>query len=300
MTSTESIAALKYSCPLCLADPEQPCRSRAVAGHEGGRPRPYPHTSRRRLAEPPEERARYRATYVKALCCVCGEQRTVSSDYSHRNTDPNYHWGDRGKAEGWRQTATLKCVECGERTRHAVLADEAVRSRDWDEVYQRYTLGGEWVAKYEPDRESLRREYFALFPRNPNLTHRFYIEDATKAWDAGEQTTTALCGATDTIDTDPRTWGKPSKKKARQQELYDGFVVAEQISDIEYTDVDTGLEWIDMDCVDCCRVSNDLRRRKQRDRLRFLLVDLAARSHLIRDADVGDLLQALEGLYDED
>ncbi|QRZ09257.1 hypothetical protein JN086_14215 [Mycolicibacterium austroafricanum] len=88
----------------------------------------------------------------KALCCVCGNLRTVSPDY-HRSNDPNYGYGDQARAEGWRHTQTLKCDACQDRTRHALLRPTHVGDPDYDEKCQRYILGGEWHDQYAPDRE---------------------------------------------------------------------------------------------------------------------------------------------------
>lgn len=230
-------AALSFDCPLCGAASGSSCRTRAVAGRPGGRAKDWPHSQRRALTTPPSER-RQPPNRVDALCCVCGLKRTVNPDY-HRSSDPNYRYGEEARKQGWRATQTLKCQECGDGTRHAVLLEPREPYCDYTERWQRYTLGGAWEgdARYAPDLDRLREEYFAQFPRNPNLHHRFYIEDATERWDAGEKTATALCGAAGTSSTDPRTWGTTSVKQARQQEKYDGYVVAEQLGDIEYTDV---------------------------------------------------------------
>lgn len=293
MTSTETHPALAHRCPFCRADRGQPCRTRSVNGRSGGVEKDWPHSRRTALTETAEERARYQPVRVDALCCVCGQLRRVNSDYSRRQ-DPNHSDGDLCNANGWRSTESLKCDQCRGITRHAILNRPDRGAYDYDENLQRMALGGAntsgWSDAYV---ERLRREYREMpFPRNPNLHHRFYISDATKEWDAGLRTVTALCGAPDTIETDPRTWGTGKAEKNRQK--HDGYVVAEQLSDIEYTDADTGLEWIDMDCVDCCRVSNELQTARLRERLSLFLAHFAARPELVPDTAVRDLLQTLE------
>jgi hypothetical protein len=232
--------ALLYRCPFCKADPGESCRTRTT-GQEV-----WVHS--RRIAVSPAGKERRRPKQAKALCCVCGNLRTVSFDYSRRQ-DPNHSDSPRGKAEGWLRTESLKCDECGERTRHAVLRPSDDRFRDWDERQQLIALGDPDTHKYPMSDEAiaqLRREYREMFPRNPYLTHRYWTKEAMEAWSAGHKKVTALCGEQITLTTDP---SQPSKKEAM------GHLVADQLSETEYEDPETGLWWIDMDCVDCCRVS---------------------------------------------
>jgi len=144
------------------------------------------------------------APLTDALCCECGNRRTVTSDYSRPN-DPNYSFGINSHPQGWRRTQTLKCLECGTQTRHAILVAADSQWRDRDERAQRVALGEDdpnWGSEYA---QQLRHAYRQMpFPRNPILRHRYYVADATKAWDEGHKTVTALCGEPDTIETDPR------------------------------------------------------------------------------------------------
>jgi hypothetical protein len=98
--------ALAIACPFCAATVGQPCRAR-----ESGREKDWPHSRRIDLTVPVNER--YQPTKVEAMCCVCGNLRTVNSDY-HRHNDPNYARSDEGKRRGWRSTQTLKCLECAQ------------------------------------------------------------------------------------------------------------------------------------------------------------------------------------------
>lgn len=72
---------------------------------------------------------------VRALCCVCGQQRTVSVGYS-RYDDANQAWDDGANENGWRMTRTLKCAHCRALTRHALLRDGDPR-RDYVEERMR-------------------------------------------------------------------------------------------------------------------------------------------------------------------
>lgn len=267
-------AALRHRCPFCCADAGQECRSR-TSGQDV-----WPHMRRISLTRPTE--LRQPAKRVTALCCTCGNLRTVSGDY-HRYQDPEHAESERGKAEGWRKTQALKCDACGEQTRHALLHPSDARYRDYDEKRQRYILGGEWDGEYAPDRERLRAEYFAQFPRNPNLHHRFWIDEADKLRAAGETHMAALCGAVDEI---PRSWGK----SAPEGEL----VKPGRIDwDTEYEDAETGEWWIDMQCVDCLRVANEKRFKAQRN---LLLADLLEVSNAVENLDAAQVRELREHL----
>lgn len=283
--------ALKHRCPFCHSEPGHQCRTLRGRGPEID----TVHSRRIALALPEDRRVRVPAQ-VKALCCQCGNLRTVSEDYS-RYQDPNNAHSPQGRKEGWRKTESLKCDECGQRTRHAILHADG-RFRDWDEVRQRIALGDPDTSQYpmgEENIKQLRREYRQLFPRNPNLRHRFRIADAQKVWDEGGRDVIALCGEPDTIETDPKTWG--TSKADKNRERNGGYLVAEQLSDIEYTDLETGLEWIDMDCVDCCRVANRVRMDAKRDRLKWFFTYFALKMESIPDLDVGELEEHLDKLW---
>lgn len=282
-TRNEPHRALAHRCPFCQADPGQPCRKHRGRSDIETRP----HSRRIALTRSVEERQL--AKRVSALCCVCGNRRTVSDDYS-RYQDPNHAGSARGKAEGWLKTQTLKCEACGDRTRHALLNPSDARWRDWDEDRQRIALGDDDTSKYpmgEENIERLRREYRELFPRNPYLRHRRFTEDAKKAWAEGHKQVTALCGEQITIHVDPNL---PSTKKAEDP----GRIVADQLSDTEYEDPETGLWWLDMACVDCCRVSNNLHWAARRERMIDWIRFLYARPERVPDSDIDSLIAAFE------
>ncbi|MDO0977189.1 zinc finger domain-containing protein [Mycolicibacterium frederiksbergense] len=278
-------AALRHHCHFCQADAGEPCRSR-TSGREV-----FPHSRRVALTRPKDERRP--AAQTNALCCVCGNLRTVSSDFS-RYQDPNNANSSRGKTEGWRKTESLKCDACGERTRHALLHPADARFKDWDEQQQLIALGDPDTREYpmgEQNIERLRREYREMFPRNPYLRHRRWTEDAKKAWAEGHKQVTALCGEKITVKSDPN---RPSTKVEEP-----GRLVADQLSDTEYEDPDTGLWWIDMACVDCCRVSNNLHWAAQRKRLEWFLAKFACSPELVPESAVGELLEYLEEAFEQ-
>lgn len=253
--------ALSHRCPFCQADPGTPCRTHRGRGHE----LEHPHSRRVTLAavtRPADEQPE--ATRVNALCCACGTVRTVSSDHRRPN-DPEHASSERGKAEGWRKTQSLKCDTCGNSTRHALLQPAAAPHRDWEEDRQRVILGGRDGAKYPLVGEHLKQmrdEYFAQFPRNPKLSHRFWTGEADELREQGETHMQALCGATAPI---PRSFTKSSRDPGALHE-------PDRIDwDTEFEDPETGMWWVDMSCVDCLRVSNELERENRRVRAQELI-----------------------------
>jgi hypothetical protein len=61
-------------------------------------------------------------TRVRALCCECGNLRTVSANYGPPR-DGNHSVEGCADPRGWRVTGTLKCSICKVKTRHALLRD---------------------------------------------------------------------------------------------------------------------------------------------------------------------------------
>lgn len=78
-------------------------------------------------------------TRVRALCCKCGNLRTVSTRYAYR-VELGYDersWDDGDDARGWRMTQPLRCSACKATTIHAVLLDAAAPDiRDGAETRQ--------------------------------------------------------------------------------------------------------------------------------------------------------------------
>jgi hypothetical protein len=75
-------------------------------------------------------------THVRALCCECGNLRTVSAKYRPRNDDNRSGECD-DDPRGWRVTGTFKCSVCGTATRHAQLRDACGEYRDHAERRRR-------------------------------------------------------------------------------------------------------------------------------------------------------------------
>jgi hypothetical protein len=73
------------------------------------------------------------AARERALCCECGNLRTVAANYNPpRDANRTMEWVD---PRGWRMTGTLKCPICATRTRHALLRDtDEPQLRDYAEL----------------------------------------------------------------------------------------------------------------------------------------------------------------------
>lgn len=279
-SKTEEHPAMTHRCPFCGADPGTPCRAHRGRGHELR----HPHSRRIRIdwptppkpPKPPQE----------ALCCVCGQLRTVSVNYWFSYKDENHAGGFADDPRGWRQTGTLKCGACGQRTRHALLLPDGHGSHD--EMYQQYALGGEWPGRREwaPDRERLREAYFKQFPRNPNLTHWYSHVEAAQARAAGQETMLVKCG--DTMQVPP----EHCDGKGRSAEP--GLVKPNKMRDQEYEDAETGLSWVDMECVNCLKVVNAGRVERSRADLERLIRWYFVRSHLLTAAEVEELRTFLQ------
>nr|WP_241471662.1 hypothetical protein [Mycolicibacterium neoaurum] len=226
------------------------------------------HARRVAVSTPVEEQWRKPASQVDALCCTCGNVRKVNSDY-RRHQDPSHDASEQGQAEGWLRTQSLKCEPCGGRTRHALLHPSDARWRDSDERRQRMALGGsdpDW--SYTDDHlKRTRDEYFAKFPRNPKLRHRYWVKDAKTHRKQGDTTMKALCGA----DMDVPSKASSKKDKSKGESDY-ALVKPERIDwDTEFEDPETGMWWVDMECVDCLRLANDHRRDSAKERALFLI-----------------------------
>lgn len=284
MTTTEPHPALAHHCPFCGADPGRPCRTHRGRGHEVD----HPHSRRITLARPDIQAIESAAKEpVNALCCECGQLRTVSADYS-RYRDPNHADSDQGRTGGWRLTQTLKCSACGDRTRHALLRRHDAPYRDADEQRQQWILGHD-VDGWGSDRGWARAEYFAQFPRNPYAHHWYVVDEAQAAWDKGERVVTSLCGEPMTLHRDPKTARSGDIPMAQ-------LVEPEEVRDIEYEDETTGLWWEDMTCVNCLRVTNERRRARRMRVLEALLAWFARHPETIPDTDADQVMHVLEPL----
>lgn len=270
--------ALSHRCPFCHADPGQACRTERGRGRETE----HLHSRRIRIVHPLPRAADSDSSTDQALCCECGQLRTVSSKYYFGHRDENRSWGGFDHPQGWRVTGTLKCTQCGQRTRHALIRALDSRFDDYDETLQRYALGGEYPTEYAPDLERLRADYQKQFPRNPKLHHRFWVKDADELRAAGETHMPALCGDIGEI---PREWNSRPGSDTDDQLPPD-----EPDWLTEFEDPETGMWWVDMTCVNCLRVANTRRLARRRTYLEQILAWLATHPEDIDDQYVDELV----------
>lgn len=285
---TEPHPALAHRCPFCGVDPGQPCRT-----HRGrGRTVNLPHSRRIQLARPDLQAIKIAAkTQKQALCCECGNLRTVSADY-YRMNDPNYAYGDHARAKGWRQTQTLKCDACNDRTRHALLRPTHIGDPDYDEKCQQYILGGDWDGQYPPDRERLREEYFAQFPRNPFVNHRWWKSEEMEAREAGKTWFRAMCGEPLPVPEEVRKNGRTITDMEAPTQL-----VNPERTEHENLDVETGLWWTaDGVCVNCLRVRHEWLLKQHRKQLLIELLEVSNAVDTMAAEDVTALRDHLERL----
>lgn len=276
MTTTEPHPALAHRCPFCHVVPGQPCRTHRGRGAEIDRL----HSQRVAIVN---DWMRKRRTPIEqtALCCECGHARTVKNTYWFSYKDENRSCDTMDHPLGWRVTGTLKCSNCGTKTRHALLREDD-KYRDNMERQQYVALGGMPLDDRE-DVERLRNEYRAHLPRNPNLRHFFNTAAADEARSRGETQMPALCGDIRPV---PRSLSGTSSSDQVQPDRIDW--------DTEFEDPNTGLWWVDMDCVNCLRITNERRRARRREDLEYLLAWFAANPDRIDDKYVDELWGHLE------
>jgi hypothetical protein len=231
----EQHPSLVYDCPFCGAPAGQQCRARTSSAELD-----RPHSRRIRLANPS-----IGAPAMQALCCQCGQLRICEQPRNQRGWwgDPNCHLN----------LGDLKCSACGYIATHALISPFP-SYRDSDEVRQLVALGAAVPEVWSWDVGLTRRMYHeADLPRNPYLHHRYWAHEARTAWQAGRREVAAVCGATMPLKRDP--------DEARFDEPGDDLIAPGEVRDQEYEDPDTGLWWVEMDCVDCLRVSNTHQRK---------------------------------------
>ncbi|GFG71850.1 hypothetical protein [Mycolicibacter senuensis] len=221
----------------------------------------------------------------QALCCTCGEVRTCRQARNRQRenywlcspVDPNWH----------RELGDLKCANCGEITRHAILHREGDPHRDHAERITRIALGGKdpYGDAYTATRHQIREAYRQGRQPNPLMNHLWATSDAQAARKAGRTTVITFCGEVQKLPEKSRTRGG------------DELLQPDPVRfDQEYEDPETGGWWVEMDCPDCYRVANEERMATRRQHLKLLLACALAHwsdADRLPDAHVEDLIAAL-------
>ncbi|MFN3003466.1 DUF6315 family protein [Mycolicibacterium wolinskyi] len=216
---------------------------------------------------------------LQALCCTCGQIRTYKRA---RNVT-----GDCGAdtARWHRCTGDLKCRTCGQITRHALLRGGALC--DTAEEYQRVALGSVASWPYTGAEDRIRRQYRQGRTQNPLLAHLWSEGSAVEARQAGRDWVISYCGE--------RTQLPPEGTEVCLGLGPIRPTVEEVRWDEEYEDHDTGMSWVEMECVDCYRVANERRIARQRKKLHELLLELLVRTdERVPDGHVDGLIEAIE------
>ncbi|WP_460358981.1 hypothetical protein [Mycobacterium sp. ZZG] len=237
---------------------------------------------------------------LNALCCVCGNLRTCRRPRNHKAE--NYWFAGPIDRNWHRETGDLKCSECGRITTHAIIHPEKDSFRDHAEMMQRVATGNSHGHFNAAQLEEVATKYRQGLPRNPYLVHYWYKNVAQEDWDAGRCTTKALCGEKITLHRDP---SGPSSGKRRGD---DRQIKPADARDQEYEDSETGLSWIEADCVDCLRVWHlELLRQRREDLvekmtefLRDLLADKSGYPKKIDLRTVDLLIEVLESVRQPD
>lgn len=220
----------------------------------------------------------------QALCCVCGALRTCRRSRNHR---PENYWLTGTVDRDWhRETGDLKCSECGQVTRHAIIHSDKDSFKDHAERLTRIALGTtiDPVCNDRNAVERVRSAYRQGREANPLLKHMWLISDEDAARNAGRKYVTTHCGEQVLI---------PRKTKEHPQE---GFAEPDEVRwDQEYEDPATGRWWVEMDCVDCFRASNERRMARRRELLKEWLTWLLVRpNQRIPDEHVDVLIAVFE------
>lgn len=220
----------------------------------------------------------------QALCCTCGESRTCRRPRNHQHEN---YWLSGPVDRNWhRELGDLKCDQCGQVTRHAILHRDGDNFRDHAERITRIALGGNDPIDNDTV-EKIRRKYRQGRQSNPFLHHMWSGRDEDAAREAGKATVMSYCGEVVEIP-------EMSCSRAGTELLQPDPVRWDQ----EYEDPDTGGWWVEMDCPDCYRVVNERRLAKRRKLLNALLILALRRSEEIPGGRVNALIEAFEAAMD--
>ncbi|CPY63953.1 Hypothetical protein ERS075643_00007 [Mycobacteroides abscessus] len=140
--------------------------------------------------------------------------------------------------------------------------------QDHDECMQKVALGDPHEGYTDAELDRLRDNYRNGLPRNPFLEHMFYTADLEKARAEGSTTARTLCGEVVEIDESRFDYGAVHE--------VEDYRAPGEVRDQEYEDPKTGLWWVEQECVDCLRISNQMASKAKRDELLGALSNLLA------------------------
>ncbi|MGV0624461.1 hypothetical protein [Mycolicibacter minnesotensis] len=228
----------------------------------------------------------------KALCCTCGEIRTCHRPRNHQTEN---YWLSGPVDRNWhRELGDLKCSNCGQITRHAILHPEGCAFQDHAERVTRIALGDKdpYADKYTDTRDHIRKAYRQGRQANPLMNHLWPRSETTAARKAGKTTVVAYCGETVPL---PEKVGNPSPQRGEVLLKPDPVRF-----DQEYEHPETGTWWIEMDCPDCYRVANERRMADRRKLLtEWLAWALRHHSERVPDERVEELIAAFKSAAGE-
>jgi hypothetical protein len=149
-------------------------------------------------------------------------------------------------------------------------------------------LGGPSPYTYDVS-ESLRERYFAQFPRNPFVTHKWWKSDEDQAREAGREQFRAMCGEMVDLPDTPRPGATPSEFLAPTQ------LTHPDVTEHGNLDVETGLWWTaDGWCVHCLEMRHGWLLKEQRKQLLGQLLEVSA---TVDKLDAEDLASLREHLH---
>lgn len=223
-------------------------------------------------------------TFMQALCCTCGNLRTCRRPRNHRQEN---YWLRGPVDRNWhRETGDLKCSECGRVTRHALIMPAGDSFRDHAERITRVALGSttDPIASHEELRRHVRDAYRQGRQPNPYLKHLWSVSDEEEARKAGRTHIRTRCGEQHPLPKRSKTYGgnRPLEPDpVRWDQEYEG---------------PDGQWWIEVDCPDCYRVSNERRLAQRRQQLNDWLAWALGRPDRVPDGQVDSLLAAFEAV----
>ena len=201
--------------------------------------------------------------FMKALCCTCGSVRECRRPRNHRAEN---YWLRRPVDLDWhRETGELKCAECGRVTVHAIITGD-----DHAEKIRLAATGWTYKELDDAGHQRIQRLWREGMPRNPNTRHLWWLSNERKAREAGRTHFSAICMA------EVEMPGRPTEERGSFYKA-DEMVAPDRLRDVDREDLETGLWWFDVDCVDCLYRWNMIALENQREALKERVLELVGK-----------------------